>query len=333
MAAPAQVDAGAAAEGESSFGALSEQYEEMLAEFRFDEMECAGADGKYSGHHYQGTIREEPEPASTKMLRLAQEVGALCSALPVSIHCSTIMRCDETRMDVLKALIFGPTDTPYESGVYEFDMYCPPNYPNAPPKVNLQTTGKGAIRFNPNLYNCGKVCLSLLGTWSGATGENWDPNVSTLLQVIVSIQSLIMVDEPYFNEPGYEREQSTEKGERKNLGYSNIIRYGNLKYAIAGQLRSPPAGFAVPIRRHFYLKKDLILAMCDMWSAEAHTKEPAAVKPDYSGLVGDHNSSLAGLFSKGAYPRMLDEEIALVKEELAKLDEKVLEDEGSDDDQ
>ena len=30
---------------------------------------------------------------------------------------------------------------------------------------------------------------------------------------------------------------------------------------------------------------------------------------------------------------MLDEEIALVKEELAKLDEKVLEDEGSDDDQ
>ena len=85
-----------------------------------------------------------------------------------------------------------------------------------------------------------------------------------------------------------------------------------------------------------------------MWSAEAHTKEPAAVlvhaaelalmcggsqvKPDYSGLVGDHNSSLAGLFSKGAYPRMLDEEIALVKEELAKLDEKVLE-EGSDDDQ
>lgn len=55
------------------------------------------------------------------------------------------------------------------------------------------------------------------------------------------------------------------------------------------------------------------------------------VKPDYSGLVGDHNSTFASQFSKGAYPRMLDEEIIVVKEELAKLDEKVLED-GSDDD-
>ena len=25
--------------------------------------------------------------------------------------------------------------------------------------VNLQTTGNGSVRFNPNLYNCGKVCV------------------------------------------------------------------------------------------------------------------------------------------------------------------------------
>ena len=39
------------------------------------------------------------------------------------------------------------------------------------------------MRFNPNLYDCGKVCLSLLGTWSGAKGETWDPNSSSTLQV------------------------------------------------------------------------------------------------------------------------------------------------------
>ena len=43
--------------------------------------------------------------------------------------------------------------------------------------------GGGSVRFNPNLYNCGKVCLSLLGTWSGAKGETWDPNSSSTLQV------------------------------------------------------------------------------------------------------------------------------------------------------
>jgi len=27
--------------------------------------------------------------------------------------------------------------------------------------------GGGSVRFNPNLYASGKVCLSILGTWSG----------------------------------------------------------------------------------------------------------------------------------------------------------------------
>ena len=47
-------------------------------------------------------------------------------------------------------------------------------------QVQFLTTGAGRVRFNPNLYNCGKVCLSLLGTWSG---PSWDPGTSTLLQV------------------------------------------------------------------------------------------------------------------------------------------------------
>lgn len=29
-----------------------------------------------------------------------------------------------------------------------------------------------------------QVCLSLLGTWSGGKGENWDPSTSTALQVL-----------------------------------------------------------------------------------------------------------------------------------------------------
>ena len=40
-------------------------------------------------------------------------------------------------------------------------------------------------------------------TYGGTAGEKWN-NTSTLLQVLVSIQSLILVENPYFNEPGYE---------------------------------------------------------------------------------------------------------------------------------
>ena len=75
----------------------------------------------------------------------------------------------------------------------------PLNYPNAPPLVHLRTTGMGRIRFNPNLYANGKVCLSLLGTWDGNPEEKWTSK-STLLQVLVSIQSMILNEAPYYNE-------------------------------------------------------------------------------------------------------------------------------------
>ena len=99
-----------------------------------------------------------------------------------------------------KIMIAGPENTPYAGGLFEFDCFLPIQYPNSPPLMNLCTTGGGKVRFNPNLYNCGKVCLSLLGTWSGSAEENWQPRKSTLLQVLVSIQSMILVEAPYFNE-------------------------------------------------------------------------------------------------------------------------------------
>ena len=106
----------------------------------------------------------------------------------------------------------GAKGTPYAHGAYLFDIFFNENYPQGPPKMNLTTTGAGRIRFNPNLYVCGKVCLSLLGTWRGHASENWDPKISTLLQILVSTQAIIMSEDVYFNEPGFEGEAGTEEG-------------------------------------------------------------------------------------------------------------------------
>lgn len=65
------------------------------------------------------------------------------------------------------------------------------------------------------------MCLSLLGTWSGLhKNEKWIPGVSTALQVLVSIQGLILNSKPYFNEPGYERSMNTEQGESTAMQYN-----------------------------------------------------------------------------------------------------------------
>ena len=71
-------------------------------------------------------------------------------------------------LDMMKgyALIIGPSETPYFGGYYFFKIEYPKDYPHSPPLVTYCTNGKN-IRFNPNLYKCGKVCISLLNTWRG----------------------------------------------------------------------------------------------------------------------------------------------------------------------
>lgn len=130
------------------------------------------------------------------------------------------------------ALIVGPDDTPYAHGFYFFEVQFTDNYPMQPPHVVFKT-GDGRVRFNPNLYVEGKVCLSILGTWAG---PSWTSSC-TLRTVLVSIQSLLNAH-PIQNEPGHER----ERGRNDEL-YSDIIRYENVAVAVVRMLKQTPPKF------------------------------------------------------------------------------------------
>ncbi|KAJ9440577.1 putative ubiquitin-conjugating enzyme protein 17 [Diplonema papillatum] len=120
--------------------------------------------------------------------------------------------CVEDKLDHVVAMMVGPPQTPYHFGFYSFDMRFPQTYPNDPPKVKISTTDYGRVRFNPNLYADGKVCLSILGTWRGETSEIWRSAYS-VGYVLNAIQSLIMNSEPYHNEPGFEKEVLEQEAE------------------------------------------------------------------------------------------------------------------------
>lgn len=137
-----------------------------------------------------------------------REHKLLKTALPPGVW----VRLFEDRMDLLSVMIEGPKNTPYEDGMFLFDMQLGSDYPQTPPLCHY--ISYCSDRLNPNLYEDGKVCVSLLGTWSGRGSEIWGPN-STLLQVIVSIQGLILVPEPYFNEAGYEKQKGIPKDSLK----------------------------------------------------------------------------------------------------------------------
>ncbi|XP_056423373.1 baculoviral IAP repeat-containing protein 6 isoform X3 [Hyla sarda] len=250
---------------------LEEKYVAVMRKLQFDtfEMVSEDDDGKLMfkvNYHYMSQVKNASDANSAaRARRLAQEAVTLSTSLPLSSSSSVFVRCDEERLDIMKVLITGPADTPYANGCFEFDIYFPQDYPNSPPLVNLETTGGHSVRFNPNLYNDGKVCLSILNTWHGRPEEKWNPQTSSFLQVLVSVQSLILVSEPYFNEPGYERSRGTPSGTQSSREYDGNIRQATVKWAMLEQIRNPSPCFKEVIHKHFYLKRAEIMAQCEDW--------------------------------------------------------------------
>lgn len=186
-----------------------------------------------TSHGYYDTY---PTLHTSLLKRIQKEHRILSSSLPSGIY----VRTWESRLDVFRALIVGPRGTPYEHAPFVVDLRVPPNYPASPPEAFFHSwtaaTGKGYGPVNPNLYENGKICLSLLGTWDGeAKSENWVKDKSNLLQVLVSIQGLVLVREPYFNEAGYEVRAGSEESVVPSRIYSEKIYFvarGFIVYAL-----------------------------------------------------------------------------------------------------
>ena len=148
-----------------------------------------------------------------------------------------------------------------------------------PPDVFFWSFGE---RVNPNLYENGKVCLSLLGTWSGKSEETWSAATSNLLQVLISIQGLVLVKEPYFNEPGYEAERGTARGEASSRQYDEAARLLSLQ-SVLRVLRSPPQCTATLVHAHVRDFGAIILQDVDALLAGRVTCNGADVTEDCQG--------------------------------------------------
>jgi ubiquitin-conjugating enzyme E2 Z len=131
---------------------------------------------------------------------------------------------DETDMLKGKAMIVGPPDTPYYGGFYFFDFHFPFNYPYSPPKLTY-LTNNGHVRFNPNLYTNGKVCISILNTWHG---DQWS-SCQTISSILLTLCT-VLNSNPLLNEPGIR----TSHVDIPN--YNRIIQYSNISVAVCDMI-------------------------------------------------------------------------------------------------
>ena len=105
--------------------------------------------------------------------------------------------------------------------------------------MQLVHYNSGGLRVNPNLYESGKVCLSLLNTWTGTGTEVWNPACSNILQVLLSLQALVLNEKPYYNEAGYDKQMGRAEGEKNSASYNEnafLVSWRSMLYL----LRKPP---------------------------------------------------------------------------------------------
>nr|CAB3267449.1 E2/E3 hybrid ubiquitin-protein ligase UBE2O-like [Phallusia mammillata] len=184
-------------------------------------------------HHYRThTFVVSDQKSFMKALR--RDIKQFKNDLPEGIY----VKVFEDRMDLLSALFVGPENTPYEDGVFAFDIQLPGDYPASPPRFHYISYSH---RLNPNLYEDGKVCVSLLGTWMGKGNEKWTRD-SNLLQVLVSIQGLILNSEPYYNEAGYEGHRGTTEGQKNSRCYNEMVILRLVEH-MSALVFSPPRPF------------------------------------------------------------------------------------------
>lgn len=77
-----------------------------------------------------------------------------------------------------QATIMGPTDSPYQGGVFFLNIHFPTDYPFKPPKISFSTR-----IYHPNINSNGSICLDILRS-------QWSPAL-TVSKVLLSICSLL----------------------------------------------------------------------------------------------------------------------------------------------
>ncbi|KAL6188462.1 hypothetical protein ACLB2K_039855 [Fragaria x ananassa] len=165
---------------------------------------------------------------------------------------SIYVRVYDTRIELLRAVIVGAAGTPYHDALFFFDVI-------------------------------------LLNTWIGKEREKWDPAQSTVFQVLLSIQALVLNEKPYFNEPGTGSPGGSGV-EKRSRAYNEDAYVLTCKTTLYS-LRNPPRNFEEFTAAFFRERGSRILRACgayvnaragvgyyrDEGELETSTKKPRAV--------------------------------------------------------
>ena len=115
--------------------------------------------------------------------RIKKELEEIQSCPPYNCSAGP---CDEFNLYKWQATIMGPSNSPYQDGVFYLNIDFPSDYPFKPPKINFKTK-----IYHCNVNSSGGICLDILK-------DQWSPAL-TINKILLSICSLM--DDPNPNDP------------------------------------------------------------------------------------------------------------------------------------
>jgi ubiquitin-conjugating enzyme E2 N len=119
------------------------------------------------------------DSSSSLPRRIVKETQRLLTEPVEGIHASPT----EDNLRYFNVVIEGPSQSPYEGGVFQLELFLPEDYPMAAPKVRFLTR-----IYHPNVDKLGRICLDILK-------DKWSPALQ-IRTVLLSIQALMSAPNP-----------------------------------------------------------------------------------------------------------------------------------------
>ncbi|CAE7722996.1 Ubc6, partial [Symbiodinium sp. CCMP2592] len=156
-------------------------------------------------HSARATVMTTPPNAQRRLLRDFKKVTA---DAPTGVSAAPVGD------DLFKwsAIIFGPSGTAWEGGVWKLDLSFSPEYPQKPPDVRFQTEV-----FHPNVFPDGQICLDLL------KASGWSPAYD-VCTILVAIQSLLADPDTHATPEGGANPDAESLFVRDRQGYNSKVQ-------------------------------------------------------------------------------------------------------------